>query len=362
MSRINLTGTIVPSYYDIEFMQDYIKKGVIIPESAFKRLLDEASVDEPLEIYVNSPGGSVFSGYEMKNIVTRWQMDTKQKVTVTVGAMAASAASTFIVALGAPTRAHKNAKFMFHGATSATWGGKEAHEDEADLLGKINAEIMQRLTGKYGISPEQVQEWFSESRKGWLTAEEAKGYGIVSEIVEESADAIQFADVDIEQLGQNGLAVAALMDVAEEPQEDEPDTPDGEEPDNQPNEEPDDDEIPPLSNEEQETAIEQIKAEAVAEATEPLNLTIAKLEKALEKLNAALDKKQQTIDKMNSDLIEANQRLSKVSPNRSTASEAGGADGEIDWKDALSKCGGDYVKTRKQYPKTFARYVQQANQ
>ena len=377
MSRINLTGTIVPSYYDTDGMREYIEKGLIIPESAFKRMLDQASTEEPLEIYVNSPGGSVFSGYEMKNMVTRWQMDTGQKVQVTVGAMAASAASTFLVTLGAPAQAHANAKFMFHGASTIEWGGKEVFEDTAKLLGSINAEVMERLTGKHGIAPETVREWFAEGRMGWLTAEEAKGYGIVGEIVEETAEALRFSDLETEQLGQNGLAVAALMDSASEggeegdpedepeseepePEEPEPEEPETDEPEAESADDEPEGDMP--TPEQQENAIEQIRAEAVAAAVEPLNQEIARQEKALDKLNSALDRKQETIDNINAELKAANMRLNKVSPTRGAASQPGGADGEIGWKDALAKCEGDYVKARKEYPKTFAQFLEQANQ
>ena len=67
MSRLNLRGVIVPSEYDATWAAAYIDKGIIMPESRFRALLGEAAKSEPLTVYVNSPGGSVFSAGEMVN-------------------------------------------------------------------------------------------------------------------------------------------------------------------------------------------------------------------------------------------------------------------------------------------------------
>ena len=41
MTRINLRGVIVPSIYDTDWTQEYITKGIITPESAFRRELEQ---------------------------------------------------------------------------------------------------------------------------------------------------------------------------------------------------------------------------------------------------------------------------------------------------------------------------------
>ena len=357
MSKVNIRGTIVPSYFDMDGMQEFIEKGLITPESYFEKMVNEAPKDEPLEVFINSPGGSVFAGYEMKNIVTRWQLETSQPVTVTIGAMAASAASTFALALGAPISAHENTKFMFHGAGIITWGGKDAHEDQADLLGKINAETMQRLTGKYNINPETVQEWFGEGRMGWLTAQEAKEAGIVDQIIEESAEAMRFSNIELSQLMQNGLAIAALFDGIEteteagdtEAAEEETET---EAPET--TEEIEEEETPEIDD----NALDQLLAEARQEEAAKCAGKIAELERKIESMNQALNKKQSTMDSINEQLKQAKSRLDRVSPKRSAA-QSESADGEIAWKDALQICENDYVQARKRYPKSFENYMKE---
>ncbi len=71
MNRIEIRGVIVGSEWDSPRTERYIKNGVITPESVFRRALDAATED--VELYVNSPGGSVFSGYEMADAVKAWR-------------------------------------------------------------------------------------------------------------------------------------------------------------------------------------------------------------------------------------------------------------------------------------------------
>jgi ATP-dependent protease ClpP protease subunit len=214
--RIEMRGVIVPSFYDSEWAQKYIDKGLMIPESAFRRMLAEAPKDEPLEVYVNSPGGSVFAAYEMINAVREWKAETGQKAEVTIGAMAASAASAFAVMAGSSIKAHRNAKMMFHGATTDAWGGKDALEDTADLIGKINADIQNVLIQKYGMDSDVVAEWFEEGRQGWLSADEMVDAGIVSEVIADDADAIVFDDGSVAAIEENGLQIAAVLELTNE--------------------------------------------------------------------------------------------------------------------------------------------------
>ena len=210
--KINIKGIIVPSQFDTEIFNEEINKGIIAPLSHVQAQIDNASKDEPLEVYINSPGGSVFAGHEMLNAIVNWRTQNNQQVTVTVGAMAASAASTIATMLG-PVKAHANAMFMFHGASSVAMGGKEAFLDQSDLLEKINRQVITTLISKYNMDIETVGEWFSEGRMGWLDANEAKEVGLVSEVIDNDANVIEFASKEIEQLGQRGLNVAAMLEI-----------------------------------------------------------------------------------------------------------------------------------------------------
>lgn len=210
MKKIEIRGVIVPSVYDAsEYMQRYIDKGVITPESRVRAALKDHADDT--EVYISSQGGSVFAGYEMANAFRDWKAATGKGLTLTIGAMAASAAANLITQVPADkVRAHKNAKFMFHGAATETWGGEGAHQDSKDLLNKINSEVKTALITRYKMSPETVAEWFSEGRMGWMTAAQAKTAGMVDEIIGEDAPALQVTKADVAGLAAKGIGIAAL--------------------------------------------------------------------------------------------------------------------------------------------------------
>jgi ATP-dependent protease ClpP protease subunit len=211
MSRINLRGVIVPSEYDAAWASGYIEKGIIMPESRFRSMLAAVPKNEPLEVYVNSPGGSVFSAGEMVNAVREWKAETKQPVVVVLGALTASAASAFSIMVADTIRAHRNAKVMFHGAWTVSIGGKELHQDTAELLEKINGDIKTRLVSKYGMAPERITEWFAEGREGWLSADELLAAGLASEIIEDPSDVIEFPAEALGEIENRGLGIAAVV-------------------------------------------------------------------------------------------------------------------------------------------------------
>jgi len=211
MNRIDLRGVIVPSEYDASWAQSYIDKGIIMPESRFRKMLAAAGKAEPLTVYVNSPGGSVFSAGEMVNAVREWKAETKQPVNVILGALTASAASAFAIMVADKISAHANAKMMFHGAWTVSVGGKEMHADTAELLGKINGDIKARLVSKYGMSPELVSEWFAEGREGWLSAQDLMDSKLATELIADPSDVIDFPADALGEIEQRGLGIAAFL-------------------------------------------------------------------------------------------------------------------------------------------------------
>jgi ATP-dependent protease ClpP protease subunit len=211
MKRIELRGVIVPSAWDISWMKEYIDKGIITPESKFRVQL-AACAGEDVEIYINSPGGSVFAGNELINAIQQHKAQHQKAVHVTIGAMAASMAAVLAVNVADKLSMHRNSKLMFHGAWTSTEGGQEAHADTADLLAKMNADIKAVLLGRYNIAPETVDEWFAEGRAGWITAADARKYGMVQAIVDQDdAPCQKLPKSANNMLMQNGLKIAAAL-------------------------------------------------------------------------------------------------------------------------------------------------------
>jgi ATP-dependent Clp protease protease subunit len=372
MNKIHVRGVIVPSSYDGEWANDYIEKGMFIPESRLRKQIEGADKKQALELYINSPGGSVFAGNEMINAVNAWSKETGQAVNVTVGAMAASMAAAMIVNVkSSKVSAHKNSKIMFHGAWSETVGGSEAHKDQADLLAKINNDLKATLVSKYALAPEQVDEWFAEGRAGWVTAEDAKKMGMVSDIVDIEDKPLKISKTANAMLMERGLKIAAAYEG--EVIENETGT--------------------AVENKgTTETAIPPAAAVAVVTETAPQGVAgdpkngdpipgsiVAELSEKLMAVSkerrdwqARYDKSQMEIAKMKTDFeAERSQLLkykaecdSKVEGLESQLSRLTLTALSLDsehvvntWADALAACNGNYIEARAKYPLLLDQYI-----
>ena len=184
MTRIlNIRGVIVDSSYDCEWAASYIERGIITPESHFRRQLAEArEAGDAIEIRVCSQGGDVVAGGEIANAIREYPCPKQ----IVVGSFAASMAANIVLTAGCPVLAHRNSILLYHGAWSVAIGGSGAMEDEARILDLINEPIKEALVA-HGVPPETVDRGFSEGRAYTMGAREALSYGIVDTILDDDA-------------------------------------------------------------------------------------------------------------------------------------------------------------------------------
>src|SRR5438270_5664171 len=128
--------------------------------------------------YVNSPGGSV---YDALAIYDTMQYVTNDIQTVGIGVQASAAA----ILLSSGTKGKRfmlpNATAMIHQPSSGTRGkvtDQEIDLREALRVKRLIEEIMAKNTGQKAQKIHEDME-----RDKWLTAEEAKKYGLVDEVI-----------------------------------------------------------------------------------------------------------------------------------------------------------------------------------
>jgi len=128
--------------------------------------------------YINSPGGSV---YDALAVYDTMQYVTNDIQTVGIGVQASAAA--FLLSSGAKGKrfALPNSTVMIHQPSSGTRG--KVTDQEIDLqeslrIKKLLEGIMAKNTGQ---KPAKIHE--DMERDKWLTAEEAKKYGIVDAVI-----------------------------------------------------------------------------------------------------------------------------------------------------------------------------------
>ena len=159
--------------------------------------LQMADPKKDINIYINSPGGSVTAGLAI--------YDTMQFVTCDVATYCVGiAASMGAVLLAAGTRGKRyalpNSDIMIHQVSGGAQGTASDVERTVEWMFKIKKRLIHILSQHTGKTEEQVQ--LDSDRDYWMSAEDARGYGVVDEVVKSRKDIK-------EPLPQNGDRVLA---------------------------------------------------------------------------------------------------------------------------------------------------------
>jgi len=140
--------------------------------------LDSTDRSRDINMYVNSPGGSVYSGL---GVYDTMQYVSPDIATICIG-VAASMAS---VLLGAGTKgkraALKHARIMMHQPSGAIGGQASDIEITVNEIRKLKRELYEVMSHHTGKPIEQIEKDFDRDK--WMTAAEAKEYGLVDEVL-----------------------------------------------------------------------------------------------------------------------------------------------------------------------------------
>ena len=148
---------------------------VIVAEMLF---LESEDPNKDIHLYINSPGGSVTAGMAIYDTMQYVKCDVS---TICVG-LAASMGS-FLLAGGAKGKrfALPNSEILIHQPSGGTQGQASDMKIAADEIIKTR-ERLNRLLSQNSGQPLEVIERDTE-RDHWMTAEEAKTYGLIDEVV-----------------------------------------------------------------------------------------------------------------------------------------------------------------------------------
>lgn len=142
--------------------------------SSFVRQINELDVDT-INLYVNSPGGSVFDGIAIYNALRRH----KARVHATVDGIAASAAS-FIIQAGDDVVMNRGSQLMIHDAWGLCMGNAEDMRDTAGMLDKASDSIADIYAARTGVTSEEWRDAMRE--ENWYTAAEAVTAGLADRV------------------------------------------------------------------------------------------------------------------------------------------------------------------------------------
>ena len=140
--------------------------------------LEAKDPDKDIQLYINSPGGSVTAGMAIYDTMQYIKCDVS---TICVG-MAASMGA-FLLAGGAKGKrfALPNSEIMIHQPSGGAQGQATEIQITADWILRTKKKMNELLAANTGQSVEKVTQ--DTERDHWMTAEEAKAYGIVDTII-----------------------------------------------------------------------------------------------------------------------------------------------------------------------------------
>lgn len=161
-----------------EIGEGFFSEGVTA-KSVNAQLESFGEVDE-ITVRINSPGGLVFDGLAIYNLLAQHSA----RIIVEIDGLAASAASVIAMA-GDTIRMAENALMMVHPASGFVFGDADEMREEAELLDKITANIVDVYTTRSGRPRADIDALVSNET--WLTAEEALAEGLITDITEDKA-------------------------------------------------------------------------------------------------------------------------------------------------------------------------------
>ena len=150
--------------------------------------MDDAKKD--ISIYINSPGGSVTAGLAI--------YDTMQFLTCDVNTYCIGmAASMGAVLLACGTQGKRfalpNSDIMIHQVSGGAQGTASDVERTVEFMYKLKKRLIKILAHHTGKTEEQVSH--DSDRDYYMTAEEAKAYGLVDEVVKSRRELKSFPEL-----------------------------------------------------------------------------------------------------------------------------------------------------------------------
>ena len=140
--------------------------------------LEAQDPDKDIQFYINSPGGSVTAGLAIYDTMQYIKPDVS---TICIG-MAASMGA-FLLSSGAKGKriALPNAEIMIHQPSGGSQGQATDIQIQAEQILKIKKRLNEILAGNTGRDIREIER--DTERDHFMTAQEAKDYGIIDQVI-----------------------------------------------------------------------------------------------------------------------------------------------------------------------------------
>ena len=144
--------------------------------------LESVDAKKDIQIYLNSPGGSVYAGL---GIYDTMQYIAPHVATICTGMAASMAAVILCAGQKGKRTCLKHSRVMIHQPMGGTEGQASDIEITAREILKLKKELYEIIAMHSGNDYEKVYK--DSDRDYWMTAEEAKAYGMIDEVLARNA-------------------------------------------------------------------------------------------------------------------------------------------------------------------------------
>ena len=166
----------------IIFLGSVVDQGMANSICAQLLLLEAEDPERDIALYINSPGGSVTDGLAI--------YDTMQYVACDVATICVGLAASmgqFLLCAGAPGKRYAlpHARIMMHQPSAQMQGQASDIAIQAEQIGYMKKMLAERIALHTGQSLETIQR--DSERDRWFTAEAAKDYGFIDQVITRSS-------------------------------------------------------------------------------------------------------------------------------------------------------------------------------
>ncbi len=140
--------------------------------------LDSVDSRRDIQMYINSPGGSVIDGL---GIYDTMQYVNPDVATICTGLAASMGAVLLCAGVKGKRTCLKHSKVMIHQPSGGMQGQFKDMEISYNLIKSMKSELYEIMAHHTGQTSEKIE--LDCDRDNWMTAEEAREYGLVDEVL-----------------------------------------------------------------------------------------------------------------------------------------------------------------------------------
>ncbi len=147
-------------------------------------LLNQRSTEDPIYIYINSPGGDADSGFGIYDMM---RLIEAPVITIVCGLCASAAVTIFLGADKGKNYATHNSRFLLHQPSTGVQGSASDMEITAIEINKTRERYNAIVADVTGKDLETLRK--DADRDFWMSPEEAVAYGLVAKLITKRTEA-----------------------------------------------------------------------------------------------------------------------------------------------------------------------------